>query len=624
MQILIDWLAKQTIKYIKRPFVLFTIVVILAATVFIGYNSSLIAGRYEDNGSYIVLNISEFEDYTAKMLHGAVYIDWVEIPTPSYKGILIKLDKVNNCHFVEMHLDSAEYDFQFYKERKYLGSISVSSIKSERIVINVPDKIVNIGYDSVKLIPLSGSKFGLGYIRFINAHEDNVVLQEIKDSGLIRAQLENGIEKPFMIQGIQAFFVNYSLNLLDIEISNIHDRDVELLNIENANGDIIDTFKRNTYIEYTNNVEYAHFQFFDCNDDLFENMADIYIRYRIEGAEETSVVQLIPYKRFDDELFEATNVRVANNMDTFPFIKVQNDTIFFEGEVISIDKALFIPEGYKVNITKNQQIDLIDGAYIVSRSPIVAEGTMDKPITIHSSDKTGRGLFVCQANEDSMLSNLIFDGLNTPVSGTWQLTGAVTFYESDVVISSCVFENNLCEDALNVVRSKFIIRDSIFRNTFGDAFDSDFSQGEFFNTQFSNTGNDACDVSTSTINLDTMYFYNIGDKAISGGEQSTVVINNAVIDHSIIGIASKDSSNITGDNVKISNTEIAYTLYRKKPEFNGGYINITHSLIEGNIGLEYLIEPGSALWLNGNYIQPKSASKEALLIEKMINGEPIF
>ena len=48
-----------------------------------------------------------------------------------------------------------------------------------------------------------------------------------------------------------------------------------------------------------------------------------------------------------------------------------------------------------------------------------------------------------------------FTGLNTLSYKGWELTGGVTFYESDVRIKNCVFEKNKCEDALNIICSKF-------------------------------------------------------------------------------------------------------------------------------------------------------------------------
>ena len=115
----------------------------------------------------------------------------------------------------------------------------------------------------------------------------------------------------------------------------------------------------------------------------------------------------------------------------------------------------------------------------------------------------------------------------------------------------------------------------------------------------------------------------IGDKGISAGENSSVVLQNIHIDHTEIGIASKDLSTITGNDVFISNAKIGITLYEKKPEFGPAMIDIGNFELDGNIDQDHLIQKDSTLIIDGQIITPRSASKESLLFEKMIAGEPI-
>ena len=95
------------------------------------------------------------------------------------------------------------------------------------------------------------------------------------------------------------------------------------------------------------------------------------------------------------------------------------------------------------------------------------------------------------------------------------------------------------------------------------------------------------------------------------------------IENTIIGIASKDLSQIYGDHVLISNAQIGYALYQKRPEFGPANIDITNSKMEGYIGLDYLIQNDSTLELNNQKMLERSKKKETLLIEKLIIGETI-
>ncbi len=105
----------------------------------------------------------------------------------------------------------------------------------------------------------------------------------------------------------------------------------------------------------------------------------------------------------------------------------------------------------------------------------------------------------------------------------------------------------------------------MFTNTYGDAFDSDFSQGTIVGSYFNDIGNDGLDISGSSIDVSDTAFYQIGDKAISVGEKSDVFVENLSIGNSVIGIACKDLSQVYGDHVSISNVQIGYALYQKKP-----------------------------------------------------------
>ena len=81
------------------------------------------------------------------------------------------------------------------------------------------------------------------------------------------------------------------------------------------------------------------------------------------------------------------------------------------------------------------------------------------------------------------------------------LTGAVTFYESPVSLAHVEFRSNAAEDSLNVVRTEFVLSDVEFIGATSDALDADFCQGRISNCRFFDTGNDAIDVSGSTIDI---------------------------------------------------------------------------------------------------------------------------
>ena len=168
----------------------------------------------------------------------------------------------------------------------------------------------------------------------------------------------------------------------------------------------------------------------------------------------------------------------------------------------------------------------------------------------------------------------------------------------------CTFYKDDAEDFLNVIQSKYVLKDSIFKFIKSDALDSDFSNGEVNKTSFTNIGNDALDFSGSLSTLNSVYIKNIGDKAISAGENSKIIGMKINISDAEIGITSKDLSIVDLDDVQMDNTKLGFAIYKKKEEFGGGHAKITN-LEMINIELTNLIDLDSTLSLNDKIINTK-------------------
>ena len=427
---------------------------------------------------------------------------------------------------------------------------------------------------------------------------------------------------PHLIQGVLAYYEDYERDKLNLLIADVNDIPVRLISIQNRNERYVYPFEDNQWIQSSDPIEYYLYEFDNVNEDFIENISEISVNYAYDD-QIVRQVPISPFKRINEEIFHRTVIRTKDNMSDFNFLVEEENYIYFIGNEITISKPLFIPPGKELLIFPGQTIDLINQAYIVARTPIQLEGTKSNPIRVFTSDGSGRGIFVSQANGDSNISYTVFDGLNAPMSGFWSLTGAITFYESDVNIAHSDFVNNGCEDGLNIIRSDFKIWNSYFGNTSFDAFDADFCTGTITDCVFENTINDAIDVSTTQLEISSTNMINIGDKGISGGEKSQVLIRGLNINNAVIGLASKDLSVISGSNISISNSKIAITLYEKKPEFGPATIDIHNYTTSGHIDLDYLIQKKSTLIIDNQVMVPRAARKEQYLFEKMISGEPI-
>jgi len=319
-----------------------------------------------------------------------------------------------------------------------------------------------------------------------------------------------------------------------------------------------------------------------------------------DGKSETNI-EVLPWSK-PKAWSPRQELELNNKFPNETFYKLVGNNVIFNGKQ-SIDKIILIPKNYKVVFEAGTEIDFVKGGAFLSYSDVFINGTKLKPVKLFSSDKTARGFTVLQAKNVKM-NYAFFNGLNTFNYKGWVLTGAVTIYESNIKISNSKFVDNQCEDNLNFIRSNFEVSNSLLKNTFSDAFDSDFSTGTVKNCTFINLGNDAIDFSTSKVLIQDCNIANAHDKAISGGEASHLVIKNCNIDGSVIAVASKDNSVLKLSDIQINNSTYGLVAFQKKAEYGSGKI-IADKIKAANIVQFSLIEKGSLLILDGLSIEGK-------------------
>ena len=202
---------------------------------------------------------------------------------------------------------------------------------------------------------------------------------------------------------------------------------------------------------------------------------------------------------------------------------------------------------------------------------------------------------------------------SAPAEGGWELTGAVTFYESEVFFNHCIFAKNLAgDDLVNLVRSQFRIEDSQFVDSLADALDADFSNGAILRTRFEKTGNDAVDTSGSRVRLRAVSIEGAGDKAFSFGEESVVEGSVLQVLNSKVGVASKDLSVVRLRQLRIFGTSIGLTAYRKKSEFGPGSLWLEQYAAK-DVAVSHLLEAGSTISVDRRPIEVNSENTANVL-----------
>jgi len=330
------------------------------------------------------------------------------------------------------------------------------------------------------------------------------------------------------------------------------------------------------------------------------------IYFRIPGSEHLKSVEINPWPRYDDKFVSADIGRAEPNYAEFSFISVdaKNKALHISPGKHVIKRNLIFPAGFTVIAGPGTTLNLLEGSLIYSHSPLQLTGTKERPIEITSTDHSGQGLVVMSALRRSHIKQVKITNLRNPNQLGWSVPGAVTFYDSPVDMISVFVSNNQSEDAINIVRSPFNIRQLIVADAYSDGLDIDFSEGGVYQSKFSNTGNDGVDFSGSTIELRDVEILSAGDKGMSVGEASSVNAQNITVRQSKVGVASKDNSVVKIKNLDIAETALALTAFQKKSEYGPGSITIEQFGYDGQ-GMRSLIARGSMLTLEGQEFSGK-------------------
>lgn len=415
--------------------------------------------------------------------------------------------------------------------------------------------------------------FLLDYQNEINVREA-FLKKEFKnyqfDKGHIlrRAAYLRTMIEPFNNFSIQARIHEKKGEKLTLKIANQHCLPVEILGFGINNEVLLEKLEKSVFVQASPQNKTANF-----DTEVSTTARSKFIFFSLPGSTKiyhSPIVNFkVPENRTDRQaLFE--NLKIESNK---MYTVLENKILFFKGKHTT-DQDLIFPEGYEIYFEAGTHLDLKNRAGFISKSPVFMRGTPDFPIRIFSSDQTGNGFTVLEAGTESELKFVQFEHLNTLNKNTWYLTGAVNFYESDVKIEHCSFVRNHCEDALNLIRSKFVLEYSKIAETFADGFDADFCEGDIRDVTFENTGNDATDFSGSVITIYNAKIHNAGDKGISVGEAADVIVKRVTIDGAVIGVASKDRSTLNIENITLKNCTQGFTAYQKKPEYGGGLLDV--------------------------------------------------
>ncbi len=443
-------------------------------------------------------------------------------------------------------------------------------------------------------------------------HNANFIKKKIHPANLVRSSL-----------------LSYGQDSMEIELMNISDFPVVIEDLVLENKKSLNKNKKTLIIGPRDTANFK-FQLKRSFNNAFvskknkeggfrypKDLGKIRLSHHLLGS---GAKKYSPIAAFNSNLDEdaISAMQLRTNFGDFDFIIPDEKAkiLTFKKGSHSIDRVVHIPSDYIIEIEAGFELNLRNNASIISYSPWLARGTKDEPIRFFSEDSTGGGIFISSPEQKSVLTHTYFTNLSVPETNYWSLSGSVNFNETTVELSNCIFEKNRSEDALNIIRSDFMMDSIQFKSTYSDAFDGDFVKGRITNSVFTDSGNDGIDISGSDITVQNITIVNPSDKGMSAGEGSTISGNAIEIRDGEIGLVSKDLSRITISDIAILNTRLAISCFQKKSEYGPGLIDLKDVRFSGN-EVSYLIEPNSDLIIDNKLILEKTEG----VIEKMYGNE---
>lgn len=352
--------------------------------------------------------------------------------------------------------------------------------------------------------------------------------------------------------------------------------------------------------------------------------AGLTIHYRIVGRSDEQTITVHPWRQQVEAVVSGDFLLQPEAIDGLPWLTIDRAgrRITLQPGEWKVDRDVVIPSGFVVAAGPGMRLDLSAGAKIISYSRLDFQGDPDHPIRIESSDQTGQGVVVINAEAESTLVHCIFEHLGYPKENGWSTTGSLVFYRSPVTMEDCQIRSAHAEDALNVKLSPFHFTRLLIADSQSDAFDSDFSDGVFDQCAFERCGNDAIDVSGCRVEVRHLRVDGTHDKALNAGEHAEIIADDVEIQHAEIALGSKDLSRLTASNVRIFDSRVGLTSYLKKPEFGPGWMSISGLTME-RVERPFLLEEGSTMLVDGTASGPAIADVKGILygVEYGVNSK---
>jgi hypothetical protein len=287
------------------------------------------------------------------------------------------------------------------------------------------------------------------------------------------------------------------------------------------------------------------------------------------------------------------NLAVGPSINNIAIIKNDKKKLNILSGNIFLEEDLIIKDETK--ILEGTIFTMNEGVSIIFENRVNATGTKQRPIIFKKNDtatKWGAVALHGAKTDGSLFKNIIIENASgKSVNGINYFASLSVHSTKNIKFDNILIKNNSSfDDMMHIIYSSNIqVINSNFLNAYKDAIDVDISKNILFqNLKIKNSGNDGIDFMETTAQLHQVNILYSGDKAVSVGENSQVLINDSIFSSNNYGVASKDLSKASIKNSLIENNKIQLGVYKKNWRYGGsGIIEVTNSKI---IAMENYIE----------------------------------
>jgi hypothetical protein len=282
-----------------------------------------------------------------------------------------------------------------------------------------------------------------------------------------------------------------------------------------------------------------------------------------------------------------------------------------------VQRSLVLPDGVGLMIPAGTVLRFQARHGLIARGPLTLLGEPDAPVVLEGppgkkQSRMWSGVYVVESKRPSRWSHVVIRNAGGFKRNGWMLAGGVVFRRARVELDHCTFTGGRTDDALNIVRSVFSLRDVVISDPHSDGFDGDYVEGTVTGGFISHAGGDGIDVGGSRVTVRGTRFLDIRDKAISVGEGSRVSARDVQIERAGIGLASKNGSETTiADSTLSDIADVALVAYMNRPEFGPGSLIAENNRI-ARATVPALAQTGSRVVLDGTILPPVDAAIDRL------------